>query len=98
MNSPQNIPSHDAISDRARRIWESSGQIEGQDLTHWLQAEKELMDEAAASSRDNGPALNSTSNDSGSVSPSRSAPSTAPRDPGSQDRSTNRGKQARPRH
>jgi hypothetical protein len=51
MNSPQNIPTHDAITSRARAIWESSGRIEGQDMNNWLRAEKELLSEAASSAR-----------------------------------------------
>ena len=40
MNSPQNIPSHDAISNRARGIWESSGQIDGRDLENWFRRKR----------------------------------------------------------
>jgi Protein of unknown function (DUF2934) len=40
-------PSHDAISGRARTLWEAAGRPDGEDLNHWLQAEKELNNEAA---------------------------------------------------
>jgi hypothetical protein len=41
--------SHDAISGRARILWEAAGSPDGEDLKHWLQAEKELNKESAAS-------------------------------------------------
>jgi hypothetical protein len=42
-------PSHDAISGRARTLWEAAGRPDGEDLNHWLQAEKELNEESADS-------------------------------------------------
>jgi hypothetical protein len=42
-------PSHDAISSRARTLWEGAGSPDGEDLNHWLQAERELNEESAGS-------------------------------------------------
>jgi hypothetical protein len=43
MNSPEkNPPTHQAISGRARTLWEAAGRPEGEDMNHWLQAEREL--------------------------------------------------------
>jgi hypothetical protein len=50
MSTPKTMPSHDAISERARTIWASAGQVKGQDLVNWLQAEKELLNESAIGS------------------------------------------------
>ena len=69
MNTPHNIPTHDAISIRARHIWESSGQIDGQDLANWLQAEKELLDETPAEARNEGSLKNLGSVESISETP-----------------------------
>jgi hypothetical protein len=45
MSTQQNPPpSHEAISNRAKAIWESEGRPEGQDLAFWLRAEKELIE------------------------------------------------------
>jgi hypothetical protein len=35
-------PSHEEITERARRIWQERGQPEGKDLEHWLEAERQL--------------------------------------------------------
>lgn len=61
MNTPRKIPSQEDISDRAHQIWESAGQIDGDDLTHWLQAEKELLDQAG--SRESRPLENPLASD-----------------------------------
>jgi hypothetical protein len=42
--------SQDAISERARTLWLERGQPSGQDEAIWLQAERELREQAAASS------------------------------------------------
>lgn len=36
--------SHDQIAQRSFMIWEQEGRPHGQDLDHWLQAERELTD------------------------------------------------------
>jgi hypothetical protein len=41
--------SHDAISDRAGKLWQAAGSPEGKDMDFWLRAEKELKSEAASS-------------------------------------------------
>jgi hypothetical protein len=41
--TPTPPPSHEAISHRARALWEQAGSPEGRDITYWLQAEKELL-------------------------------------------------------
>jgi hypothetical protein len=47
MSTSQNsTPSQEAISARARKIWETAGNPDGADLDHWLRAEKELRNEA----------------------------------------------------
>jgi hypothetical protein len=74
MNIPHNIPSHDAISIRARDIWESSGQIDGQDLANWLQAEKELLDETPAEAGNEGPLKNLGSVESNLGTPDTASP------------------------
>jgi hypothetical protein len=75
MNTPQNIPSHDAISNRAREIWESSGQIDGRDLENWLQAERELLEAAGEDSS------NETTEEGADISRAKVNPS--PRTPAS---------------
>jgi hypothetical protein len=44
--SKKYTPSQEAISARARKIWETAGTPDGDDLEHWLRAEKELRNEA----------------------------------------------------
>jgi hypothetical protein len=44
--SQKSSPSQEAISTRARKIWETAGGPDGEDLDHWLRAEKELRNEA----------------------------------------------------
>jgi hypothetical protein len=98
MNTPQSIPSHDAITSRARKIWESSGQIDGRDLNNWLQAESELLDEASANTREKGSAEDSAGNNSRSVpAPVQPPPTPWPHDPGNRGNIPNPGKQARNR-
>lgn len=47
MSTPQKFtPTQEAISARARTIWEAAGSPDGEDLDHWLRAEKELRNEA----------------------------------------------------
>jgi hypothetical protein len=96
MNSPQNIPSQGAISQRAREIWESSGQIDGHDLENWLQAEKELLEAASTdSSNDNDPEKVASNQPRSSAIP-ETAPSTAwKRDPVARGRDPDVGKQTR---
>jgi DUF2934 family protein len=38
-----NLPLHDAISQRAREIWEQSGRVSGRDEEFWLTAEREIL-------------------------------------------------------
>jgi hypothetical protein len=49
MNHPNTFMSpeayHDAISERARRIWHDRGQPQGDDVEIWLQAERELLND-----------------------------------------------------
>jgi DUF2934 family protein len=97
MNTPQNIPSHDAISNRAREIWESSGQIEGRDLENWLQAEKELLEAAGADSSNNRPSEKAEPAQPESDPTPRTTPTAWKRDPGNRDRATDVGRQARAR-
>jgi hypothetical protein len=49
--NPQPIlqPSRDAVSERARRLWEAAGCPDGRDVDFWFRAEHELRSEAAAS-------------------------------------------------
>jgi hypothetical protein len=42
-----NHPSHEDIARRAHEIWTASGNTHGLDIGHWLEAERELMVEAA---------------------------------------------------
>jgi hypothetical protein len=42
-------PSHEAISDRACKLWQAAGSPEGKDMDFWLRAEKELKSESASS-------------------------------------------------
>jgi hypothetical protein len=51
MNSTNDSASHEVISERAQKIWEAGGRKDGQALDHWLQAERELRDEAASSEK-----------------------------------------------
>ena len=44
--SPNPPPSNEAISRRAKAIWEGEGRPEGQDLAIWLRAEMELVENA----------------------------------------------------
>jgi hypothetical protein len=98
MNTPKNIPSHEEITSRARKIWESSGQIDGQDLNNWLQAERELLDAAAASLPNGESVADSSENGSQSSSTPPSVPPTPwPRDRGNQAQIHNSGKKGRNR-
>ena len=47
VTTPQ-APTHDEISARAHRIYESQGRPEGKDKEHWLQAEAQLFAERKA--------------------------------------------------
>lgn len=40
-------PTHDEITERARSIWIERGRPGGQDLEHWLDAERQLRNERA---------------------------------------------------
>lgn len=40
-------PSHEDIARRAHEIWTASGSTHGLDIGHWLEAERELLLEAA---------------------------------------------------
>jgi Protein of unknown function (DUF2934) len=51
MDANKNTVPHDAISGRAQKIWEAAGRKDGQDLDYWLQAERELSDEAASNEK-----------------------------------------------
>jgi len=42
----QASPSHDQIAKRARELWERQGRPQGQDLQHWLDAERQLRGQA----------------------------------------------------
>lgn len=46
MNSTPAI-SHDEIARRAHDLWEQCGRLEGRELEHWLQAERELRKDRA---------------------------------------------------
>jgi hypothetical protein len=96
MNTPQNIPSHDAISNRARELWESSGQIDGRDLENWLQAEKELL-EAAGEDSSNETIAEGANISQAKASPTpQTPPSTASkRDPGGSYKDSGASRQAR---
>jgi hypothetical protein len=48
-DSSTSTPSSDAISRRAYELWEQEGRPEGNDMRHWLQAEKELGGSRSAS-------------------------------------------------
>jgi len=43
-SNSNSYPSRDAIEQRAREIWEQRGRPDGQELDHWYQAEKELLE------------------------------------------------------
>jgi hypothetical protein len=45
------IPSREAVSCRAHKIWEAGGRTDGRELDHWLQAEQELRDEAESNQK-----------------------------------------------
>ena len=42
MTKTETAPTHEAIAQRAHKIYEQSGRIPGRDLENWLQAEAEL--------------------------------------------------------
>lgn len=42
MNSTSSV-SHESIARRAHQIWEETGQQDGSETAHWLQAERELQ-------------------------------------------------------
>ena len=44
-------PSHDEIAQRAQTIWEQRGRPEGEEMEHWLQAERELRTEREQADR-----------------------------------------------
>jgi hypothetical protein len=44
--NPTPPPSHEAITARARALWEAAGRPEGSDERIWLQAERELKAQA----------------------------------------------------
>jgi hypothetical protein len=92
MNTPQNIPSHDAISTRARDIWESSGQIDGQDLTNWLRAEKELLDEASNSANKGSPLKENGISETDASRASEAEATSWPRDRGNREQIPDTGK------
>lgn len=66
--SDSNTPTHEQITRRAYEIFIERGQPEGQDLEHWLEAEKQLR---AAGPGKNAAPVNATSN-------ANSTPSNAP--------------------
>lgn len=45
--SPVDSDRHDAIGHRAEEIYIRSGRIPGRDIENWIQAEKEILSEAA---------------------------------------------------
>jgi hypothetical protein len=47
-------PTHEQISERARRYYEDAGSPEGRDDEFWLQAEQDLRKESNGSSNGNG--------------------------------------------
>src|ERR1700684_170006 len=49
MSTSFESPSHEAVSERARKLWQVAGSPEGRDLTFWLKAEDELRHERMAS-------------------------------------------------
>jgi hypothetical protein len=42
--NPRSNPSNEEISKRAREIWTQRGSPDGEDLDHWYQAERELLE------------------------------------------------------
>jgi hypothetical protein len=79
-SNPDSYPTRAAVEKRAREIWEQRGRPDGQELDHWYQAEKELLEirnraEKAASSR---PAAKPTPSATAKPSP---APATPKGDP-----------------
>jgi hypothetical protein len=95
MNSPQNIPSHDAISQRAREIWESSGQIDGYALENWLQAEKELLGNTGTDSSSSNDRDAENSQPKGAPTPQVAPSISWKREPGRSVKASDMGKQAR---
>jgi hypothetical protein len=52
------IPSEQSIRERAYELWEQDGRPDGRSIDYWLQAARELEDEAAPGTEaDAGPAL-----------------------------------------
>jgi hypothetical protein len=81
MSTPSHIPTQDAISDRARKLWQAAGSPEGQDLAFWLRAENELREESGNSD-------DLSSNDEKETSSSRASGSATVRTPVSMPGST----------
>ena len=55
MNTGNNRPTHEEITQRAKAIYEASGGVPGRDLENWLAAEAELLQ--ARTSASNGATL-----------------------------------------
>lgn len=64
-SNSNSYPSREAIEQRARDIWEQRGRPEGQELDHWYQAEKELLE------------MRNTAEKRGGTNPPKSSPATA---------------------
>jgi hypothetical protein len=43
-SNPNSYPPREAVEQRAKEIWELRGRPDGQELDHWYQAEKELLE------------------------------------------------------
>jgi hypothetical protein len=52
MHPSQASPGEETIAERAYRFWEIEGRPEGQEVDHWLRAERELAGEQPANPRE----------------------------------------------
>ena len=50
------LPTDDEIAERAYQIWQDQGQPIGHDLENWLEAQRELINEACLSAEESGKA------------------------------------------
>ncbi|HXS69511.1 MAG TPA: DUF2934 domain-containing protein [Candidatus Polarisedimenticolia bacterium] len=75
MTDPNSTPTHEQIARRAYEIFTERGQPEGQDLAHWLEAERQLR--AASQTKSNGAQMTSTSSTNTAVRPTTPAVPTA---------------------
>jgi hypothetical protein len=85
-SNSNSYPTRDAVEQRAREIWEQRGRPDGQELDHWYQAEKELLEmrnqaeKAASSSPAAKPSLPAAAKPSPApAAPSASGPAATPK-------------------